>query len=53
MRESDIGVKMGIDSNQSAIEAANIILKNGKLEEIVNAIIYGRNMIISVKKFIE
>jgi len=44
---------MGIDSSYSAIDAANIVLQRGRLDVLVQTIIYGRNMITNVKKFIE
>jgi magnesium-transporting ATPase (P-type) len=53
LKESDVSIKMGIDSSYSAIDAANIVLQKGKLDVLMNTMIYGRNMIINVKKFIE
>lgn len=53
LKESDVSIKMGIDSSYSAIDAANIVLQKGRLDVLMNTIIFGRNMIINVKKFIE
>jgi len=53
LKESDVSIKMGIDSSYSAIDAANIVLVKGRMEVLMNTIIYGRNMITNVKKFIE
>lgn len=44
---------MGSDSSYSAIDAADIVLLKGRMDILMNTIIYGRNMIINVKKFIE
>lgn len=53
LREADVGVKMGADSSFSAIDASNIVLHEGGMENLMNAILYGRNMIVNVRKFIE
>jgi len=44
---------MGADSSFSAIDASNLVLREGKMEILMNAILYGRNMIVNVRKFVE
>lgn len=53
LKEADVGVKMGADSSFSAIDASNVVLREGRMQNLMNAIIYGRNMIVNVRKFIE
>jgi len=37
--EADVGIKMGIDSSYSAIDASNIVLQHGRLDVLVQTII--------------
>lgn len=53
LQEADVGVKMGVDSSYSAIDASSVILQSSKIDLLMKAIIFGRNLIINVKKFIE
>lgn len=39
LKESDVSIKMGIDSSYSAIDAANIVLQKGKLDVLMNTMI--------------
>ena len=51
LRASDVGFAMG-DGTQVAREAGDIILLDNNLTSVVNAVLYGRTVFKSIRKFI-
>ncbi len=51
LRRADIGFSMG-SGTQVAKEAGDIIILDNNLSSIVNAVLYGRNIFKSIRKFI-
>ena len=51
LRASDVGFAMG-DGTQVAREAGDIILLDNNLASVVNAVLYGRTVFKSIRKFI-
>ena len=51
LRASDVGFTMG-DGTQVAREAGDIILLDNNLASVVNAVLYGRTVFKSIRKFI-
>ncbi len=51
LRTSDVGFAMG-DGTQVAREAGDIILLDNNLASVVNAVLYGRTVFKSIRKFI-
>lgn len=50
---ADIGLAMGITGTQVAKNASDIIILDDKFDSIVKAVVWGRNVYISIRKFIQ
>ncbi len=53
LKKADVGMAMGIAGTEVAREAASIILLDDNFNSIVRAILWGRNIYDSIKKFIQ
>ena len=51
LKAADIGFSMG-DGTQAAQESSDVVILNNSLTSIEKAVLYGRTMTESVKKFI-
>ena len=52
LRKSDVGFSMGMTGTEVAKEAADIILLDDNFSSIVKAVIWGRNIYDSIRKFL-
>jgi Ca2+ transporting ATPase len=52
LKRSDVGFAMGIAGTEVAREAADIILLDDNFTSIVQAVLWGRNIYDSVRKFL-
>ena len=52
MKKADVGFAMGIAGTETAREAADIILMDDSFSSIVQAVMWGRNIYDSVRKFL-
>ena len=52
LKKSDVGFSMGIAGTQVAREASDIVLLDDNFNSIVKAVIWGRNIYDSIKKFL-
>jgi Ca2+ transporting ATPase len=53
LKKANVGFAMGIAGTEVAKEAADIILRDDNFSSIVKAIIWGRNIYDSIKKFLQ
>jgi len=53
LKKADVGFAMGIAGTEVAREAAAIILLDDNFNSIVKAVLWGRNIYDSIKKFIQ
>ena len=53
LKKADVGFSMGIAGTEVAKEASDIILLDDNFSTIVNAIMWGRNIYASVRKFLQ
>lgn len=53
LKKADVGFAMGIAGTEIAKEAADIILLNDNFSSIVTAIKWGRNIFLSIRKFLQ
>jgi P-type E1-E2 ATPase len=53
LRKADVGFAMGISGTEVAREAAAIILMDDNFNSIVKAVLWGRNIYDSIRKFIQ
>ncbi len=52
LKKADVGFAMGIAGTEVAREAAAIILLDDNFNSIVKAVMWGRNIYDSIKKFL-
>jgi Ca2+ transporting ATPase len=50
---ADIGLAMGISGTQVAKSASDIILLDDNFNSIVKAVVWGRNVYLSISKFLQ
>jgi P-type E1-E2 ATPase len=53
LKKADVGFAMGIAGTEVAREAASIILIDDNFNSIVKAVLWGRNIYDSIRKFIQ
>jgi Ca2+ transporting ATPase len=53
LKKADVGFAMGISGTEVAREAASIILLDDNFKSIVSAVLWGRNIYDSIKKFLQ
>ena len=53
LKKADVGFAMGITGTEVAKEAADIILLDDNFQSIITAIKWGRNIYMSVRKFLQ
>lgn len=53
LKKADVGFAMGISGTEIAREAASVILLDDNFESIVKAVLWGRNIYDSIKKFLQ
>ena len=53
LTKADVGLAMGITGTQIARKAADIILLDDNFSSIIRAIVWGRNIYDSVRKFLQ
>jgi len=53
LKNSDVGFAMGIRGTEVAKSAAKIILLNDSFKSIITAMVYGRNVYDSIRKFLQ
>jgi len=53
LMEADVGFSMGISGTEVAKQASDIILLDDNFRSIVNAVMWGRNVYDSIRKFIQ
>ena len=53
LKKADVGFAMGIAGTEVAREAAAIILLDDNFNSIVKAVLWGRNIYDSIRKFIQ
>jgi len=53
LKEADVGFSMGIAGTEVAKEASDIILLDDNFSSIVKAVMWGRNVFDSIRKFIQ
>ncbi len=53
LKKADVGFAMGINGTEVARQAASIILLDDNFNSIVKAVLWGRNIYDSIKKFIQ
>lgn len=52
LKKADVGFAMGIAGTETAREAADIILLDDNFSSIVVAVLWGRNIYDSIRKFL-
>lgn len=50
---ADIGMAMGITGTQVSKNASDIILLDDNFQSIVRAVVWGRNVYLSIRKFLQ
>jgi len=53
LKEADIGLSMGISGTEVAKEASDVIIMDDNFSSIVKAVLWGRNVYDSVRKFLQ
>jgi Ca2+ transporting ATPase len=53
LKKADVGFAMGVSGTEVAREAASIILLDDNFNSIVKAVLWGRNIYDSIRKFIQ
>lgn len=53
LKKADVGFAMGIAGTEVAREASDIILLDDNFKSIVSAVMWGRNIYDSIKKFLQ
>jgi len=53
LREADVGFAMGLSGTDIAKEACDIVLMDDNFSSIVKAVLWGRNVFDSIRKFIQ
>lgn len=53
LNEADVGFAMGIAGTEVARQASDIILLDDNFNSILKAVLWGRNVFLSIKKFIQ
>ena len=53
LKRADIGLAMGITGTQVAKNASDIIVLDDRFDSIVRAIVWGRNVYLSIRKFLQ
>jgi Ca2+-transporting ATPase len=53
LREADVGFGMGIMGTELAKEASDIVLMDDRLGSIVAAVLWGRNVLENIRKFLQ
>lgn len=53
LKKADVGFAMGLSGTEIAREAASVILLDDNFESIVKAVMWGRNIYDSIKKFLQ
>ena len=53
LKKADVGFAMGISGTEVAREAAAIILLDDNFNSIVKAVLWGRNIYDSIRKFLQ
>ena len=53
LKKADVGFAMGIAGTEVARDAASIILVDDNFSSIVKAVLWGRNIYDSIRKFIQ
>ena len=52
MKKADVGFAMGVIGSDDCKEAADVIILDDRLNGVVNSILWGRNQILSMRKFL-
>lgn len=50
---ADIGLAMGLTGTQIAKNASGIVLLDDNFESIVKSVVWGRNVYLSIRKFLQ
>eukprot|EP00210_Caulerpa_lentillifera_P000082 g78.t1 len=53
LRESDVGLAMGIAGTEVAKEAADIVIMDDNFSSIVKAVLWGRSVLTNIRKFLQ
>lgn len=53
LMRADIGLAMGVTGTQVAKNASDIVLLDDNFESIVRAVVWGRNVYLSIRKFLQ
>ena len=53
LKKADVGIAMGISGTEVAREAASVILLDDNFDSIVKAVMWGRNIYDSIRKFLQ
>jgi Ca2+-transporting ATPase len=53
LREADVGFGMGVAGTELAKEAADVVLLDDRLGSIVAAVLWGRNVLENIRKFLQ
>ena len=53
LKESDVGLAMGIAGTEVAKEAADIVIMDDNFSSIVKAVLWGRSVFCNIRKFLQ
>lgn len=53
LKESDVGMAMGIAGTEVSKEAADIVIMDDNFSSIVKAVMWGRSVFCSIRKFLQ
>lgn len=53
LMRADIGLAMGVTGTQVAKNASDIVLLDDNFESIVRSVVWGRNVYLSIRKFLQ
>lgn len=53
LKRASIGLAMGQTGTQSAKNASDIVILDDRFDSIVSAIVWGRNVFVSIRKFLQ